>query len=262
MRFLRRLVPAAVLAAVTAATLTGSVPVAAMGSAVHVTDIPRVGALYFPSGLGLTQRLDLPHHCSGSVVASPGHNLVLTAAHCVYDAGLGYQFAPGYHDGQFPYGLWTVRRVYVDPAWRAGHDPAHDWAFLAIAPLTVNGKVRNIQDLVGGYPLASAPPVGATVTVDGYVAGHNDEPITCTTVTYRTVGFPSMDCDGFANGTSGGPWLEGGQVVGVIGGLHQGGCTPSTSYSAPFGADTVADYARAVAGGAGDSPGFPGSDGC
>jgi hypothetical protein len=31
----------------------------------------------------------------------------------------------------------------------------------------------------------------------------------------------------------------------VIGGLEQGGCTSTTSYTSPFGADTVHDFQRA-----------------
>ena len=61
-----------------------------------VPDFPpryRVGAVFSLSGA--------PHHyCSGSVVASPRKDLVITAAHCVHGgAGGGYRtglaFAPG-----------------------------------------------------------------------------------------------------------------------------------------------------------------------
>src|SRR5439155_3587094 len=142
---------------------------------------------------------------------------------------------------------------------KTSHDPKHDYALLVVAPRIIGGIAKNIEDVVGSYVLGSAPPAGSKVTVDGYVAGVRDRPITCTANTYRTSGYPSFDCDGFANGTSGGPWIRSGSVVGVIGGLHQGGCTPRTSYSSPFGADVRADLARAVAGGPGDVVGTPGS---
>lgn len=51
-------------------------------------------------------------------------------------------------------------------------------------------------------------------------------------------------------------------VVGVIGGLHQGGCFPWTSYSAPFDSATAAVFTRAATGGAADVLPVPGGDGC
>ncbi len=51
-------------------------------------------------------------------------------------------------------------------------------------------------------------------------------------------------------------------MVGVIGGLHQDGCEPWTSYGAPFGADKPPDLHR---GGQGErTPVLPGpeGDGC
>jgi V8-like Glu-specific endopeptidase len=204
--------------------------------------------VFVPAVLGLSQLLQLPHECSGSVVHSAGHDVVLTAAHCVTGPGLGYEFAPGYHDGVSPYGRWTVRRAYVNAAWQTSHDPQHDYAFLEVAP----SAGRNIEDVLGANRLGTAPQAGQSVTVDAYLAGVNDKPITCVTTVYYTEGYPSFDCDGFGDGTSGGPWLSGHTVVGVIGGRQQGGCTPSTSFSSAFGADVIHDWQRASAGGPSD----------
>ena len=244
------------------ALLVPSAPASAAPTAQPVPSIPRVGAVFVPYLPVLTEVFGLPHTCSASVVHSSGHNVVLTAAHCIVGSGIGYAFAPGYHDGVFPYGAWTVRRVYVNPAWKANHDPHVDYAFLVVGPHTIGGVAKNIEDVVGAYPLGAAPPPGSTVTVDGYVTGSHDRPLTCTSTTYRTSGYPSFDCRGFADGTSGGPWLRAGSVVGVIGGLNQGGCTPNTSYSSPFGAATAAVLARAAAGGVGDLVTPAGSSGC
>ena len=221
-----------------------------------------MGALFFPSLLGSSVLLGLPHECSASVVHSPDHDLVLTAAHCITGNGVGYDFVPGYHDGLAPYGIWSAQHVYVDPQWVQSRDPQHDYAFLEMSPAFWHGAVHHVEDVVGAYQLGTAPPAGTVVTVDGYVAGVRDRPITCRSAVYRTGGYPSFDCAGFANGTSGGPWLQGGVVVGVIGGLHQGGCTPSTSYTSAFGADAVADWQRAAAHGKPDFVPAAGSDGC
>jgi hypothetical protein len=122
---------------------------------------------------------------------------------------------------------------------------------------------QNVEDVTGPAPrLGAAPATGTRVTVDGYLAGSGGTPITCTAPAYRTRGYPSFDCGGFGDGVSGGPWLADGRLVGVTGGLHQGGCSPDTSYSAPFGADVAALFARAKAGGAGDVAPTPGGDGC
>ncbi|MGH3596972.1 MAG: serine protease, partial [Mycobacterium sp.] len=55
-------------------------------------------------------------------------------------------------------------------------------------------------------------------------------------------------------GTSGAPWISGSTVVGVIGGLHGGGCAENLSYSAPFDEHITELLARAEAGGPGDAP--------
>lgn len=248
---------------VAAVALAASTPAAgAEPQATTVVSIPRVGPLFFPSVLGSSVRLGLPHECSASVVHSPNHDLVLTAAHCIAGNGLGYDFVPGYHDGIAPFGIWSARHVYVDAAWIRSKDPQHDYAFLEIAPTLWHGAVRRVEDVVGAYTLGIAPAAAMRVTVDGYVAGVNDRPITCSAAVRYTGGFPTFDCGGFANGTSGGPWLRGSVVVGAIGGLHQGGCTPDTSYTSAFGSDTVADWQRAASHGRPDFVPVAGSDGC
>lgn len=246
---------AVLLGASAPAPVAGAAPAPA---AQTVTSIPSVGPLFFPSVLGLGPRLRLPHYCSASVVHSPGHDLVLTAAHCVYGTGAGIEFAPGYHDGISPFGVWRVERAYLDAAWVHGQDPQHDYAVLVVAPVAGH----EVEDGIGAATLGPAPPAGTAVTVEGYVAGSGGRPITCTAPVYDTDGYPSFDCAGYADGVSGGPWLAGGHVVGVIGGLHQGGCTPTTSYSSAFGPATAALLARAEAHGRGDVAPIPGRDGC
>lgn len=258
MPVLRIMIAVGILVAGGSASVRPAGAATAVPTAHQVTSIPTVGPLFFPSILGLAPRLGLPHYCSASVVHSAGRNLVLTAAHCVYGTGLGIEFAPGDHDGVSPHGVWVVRRVYLDAAWVARRDPHRDFALLQMAP---HGTTR-IETVTGASVLGAAPAPGSTVTVDGYVAGSGGRPITCTTAAYLTAGYPSFDCAGFADGVSGGPWLSGDHVVGVIGGLHQGGCTPSTSYSSPFGAAIAALLVRAQAGGRGDVAPIPGGDGC
>lgn len=237
------------LLAVLAATATLVAVPAGTAEATAPAD-PAAGALFF---------LRSVHYCSGSVVHSSGHDLVLTAAHCVLDGtGLGIGFAPGYHDGVAPDGIWTVTRVYVDDAWRLHRDPRHDVAILRVAPK----DGRNVEDVAGAHVLGTAPAAGIDVTATGYIAGRGGSPVTCSAPVYYTDGFPSFDCAGFAGGVSGGPWIADGRLVGETGGLHQGGCSSSTSYSPAFGPAVAALLARAETGGRGDLVPPAGPSGC
>jgi hypothetical protein len=68
--------------------------------------------------------------------ASPGHDLLITAAHCIHGGkGGGYRqdivFIPGYLDGQAPSGIWTPAQLIVPPPWPSrGRKPSsrgHAW---------------------------------------------------------------------------------------------------------------------------------------
>lgn len=206
------------------------------------------------------------HSCTAAVVSSSGGDVIVTAAHCVVGTGAGLVFAPGYRHGAAPYGTWDVRAAFVDPAWLTSQDPDDDVAFLVVAPSASNPNREPVQAAVGGFALGQAPAAGAAVQVTGYVVAA-DDPIACGAVVYPTAGYPSFDCDGFAGGTSGGPWVATGAngadvLAGVIGGPHQGGCVESTSYSSPFTTGTAALLVRAESGGAADTLPSPGGDGC
>src|SRR5579872_417661 len=84
-----------------------------LGVPVVFKGTPAVGALFSESDGKLVR-----HFCTASVVASPAKNLLITAAHCVQGRSLSHiAFAPGYHDGKFPHGIWIIRSVYVNSAW-------------------------------------------------------------------------------------------------------------------------------------------------
>ncbi|WP_330179426.1 trypsin-like peptidase domain-containing protein [Nocardia sp. NBC_01503] len=216
-------------------------------AAYEVETVPSAGALFYPSADGVAPRLGGPHFCSASVVASPGHDLVATAAHCVLGPGALIEFAPLLHDAALPAGVWTVTAMYVDPAWRESFDHGHDLALLRVAPR--DGK--KIEEVVPGLPLGT-PRAGAPVTVSGYPLGGRGRPLTCTAPLEITAGGSAIHCGGFGEGTSGGPWVQNGRLVGVIGGPEQGGCTPGVEYSSTFGAAAEALLARASAGAEGD----------
>ncbi|GAA2791883.1 hypothetical protein GCM10010441_16420 [Kitasatospora paracochleata] len=200
----------------------------------------RVGALF-------KGRLDGPRMCTASVVASPGHNLLVTAAHCVHTAERGTEdglvFAPGYRDRQAPYGSWPVTSVVVDPRWADDEDPDYDVAFLTVGE--VGG--RRIEDAVGANRLATGLGFGLEVTVTGY-PNESAEPVSCLArTTSLSPTQERFDCAGYTDGTSGSPWVTGGdRLVGVIGGHEEGGLTPDTSYSITFDDRVAAVYREAT----------------
>jgi V8-like Glu-specific endopeptidase len=206
----------------------------------------RVGAL-FTSGSGGN------HFCTASVVASPGRDLLITAAHCLSGGnGTGYRsdivFVPDYRNGQAPLGIWTPKRLMVASGWLDSADPDLDVGFVVLEPH--DGK--NIQDILGANQLAVDSGYHNPVRVTGY-PDSGDAPVTCHNVT--TEHSPSQlqfDCDGYTGGTSGSPWVTGfdaqtrtGTIVGVLGGFQQGGDTPAISYSAYLGTAIQHLYAEA-----------------
>ncbi len=211
--------------------------------------LPQVGALFQGSWQ------NEPHFCSASVVDSPSGDLIATAAHCLSGDAKDLEFVPMYHDGQAPYGAWDVTGAYVSQRWMLDQDPQADFAFLTVRPQDVGGKERTLQSVVGGDPLVvgSKPPRWTVVV--GYPAGTGGQPVICLNQAVARRGYPSFRCGGFADGTSGGPWLADydsqtgrGDLYGVTGGRHQGGCVSWVSYSSSFDADTMAVYQRAATG--------------
>jgi V8-like Glu-specific endopeptidase len=206
------------------------------------------------------------HFCTASVVDSSAGDVILTAAHCLRGTGAGLVFVPEYRDGKEPLGAWTVTAAYGAPAWIRSGDTDDDFAFLTVAPRTIHGHLTQIQSVTGGHELGFAPAPGKKVTVPAYAAGSDDRPFYCGATVYYDGAFPAFKCHSYPGGTSGAPWLldtpVGETVSGVIGGLHQGGCTVLTSYTSPFGSDAWSAYDRAEKGTDPDT--FPpaGSDGC
>lgn len=228
------LVAAACLAAPLAATAAPA-QASALPGARSFNGQSTVGAL-FPSG---TSRA---HSCVGTVILSPTRNLVVTAAHCIAGYGTNMVFVPGYAAGRMPHGSWRVRRAHVDDAWRLHHDARHDVAVLEMSPQAGTG--RNIQNVTGGVALGVQPRWNALTTVPAYRSGRNDLPVRCTTRVGYASGYPEFACRGYPNGVSGSPFIVGRTITGVIGGLHQGGCTPSVSFSSPFTARMVNHLVR------------------
>lgn len=224
---------------------------AAAGHSTPFKGTPAVGALFVKTNGHLGR-----HFCTASVVHSPRENLVITAAHCMVGRSLrpaGHiVFAPGYHSGKFPHGLWQVHAKFVDKRWASDRDPNDDVAFLV-----VGRPGRRIEKFTGTEVLGTGHQLPAQVQVIGYPDATR-RPITCagpaSSYDHGQLRQLEFDCDGYTDGTSGGPFLADinaktgdGSVIGVIGGYQQGGNTPSISYSSKFLANVRALYKIAAA---------------
>lgn len=190
------------------------------------------------------------HFCTASVVASVHEDVLVTAAHCVSGRSpTSVVFAPAYHQGHFPFGVWHISDVFVDHAWSTSTNPNHDFAFLVT---TRSPSGAPLQSVTGGERLGISEPAIATVDVIGYPDRQNS-PITCTNHTTRfTSNQLRFDCGGYTNGTSGGPFLTEisqstrlGTLIGVVGGYEQGGDTSSVSYAARLLAPAATLYQTA-----------------
>jgi hypothetical protein len=192
------------------------------------------------------------HFCTASVVQSAHGDLAVTAAHCMTGVQGQVVFVPGYANGKKPYGAWRVTAVYTDQAWKSAKDPDDDVAFLRLSDASGGAPV---EDITGAERLGTDWQEPALVQVIGDPDGA-DQPIACTN--WAKTFSPTQlefDCDGYTDGTSGGPFLADlsaasgqGTVIGVIGGYEQGGDTPQVSYAAAFGTAVAALYHSAEAG--------------
>ncbi len=247
-----------VLAATPWAQAAAADTAAPSGTTVHFSGRAEVGALFDAADY---TGADAAHFCTGSVIASPRGDLVLTAAHCVYNATQhtyihsAITFAPGYD--QSPRadlgGVWDVAQVDVAPGYLADGDTESDYAILVIAP---HGR-REIQQYTGA--LLPAPALlPEPVEVVGYNNlewdAQGNSPIECGATAFEETDdgqpYARFNCPNYQDGTSGGPWIVRGTnfVVGVIGGYEQGGDSPDWSYSALFGPAMLKFYAATALG--------------
>ncbi|MDN3354013.1 hypothetical protein [Actinomadura sp. DC4] len=220
--------------------LSDEVPDVGIPAARGVPGSKVIGALFFDNGSG-------GHYCTASVIRTPKRNMLLTAAHCLYNPDThawhrNIVFVPRYSAGHRPYGTWPIWLMVADRRWLQSGDPDMDVAFAAVQ--LIHG--RRIADVVGANQLMINPGYTRRVVVAGYPAKENypaDRPIGCAGSTAKQSRSQlRFDCHGFYGGTSGSPWLsdydnrtQAGHVVGVIGGYQEGGSEEWRSYSPLFG---------------------------
>ncbi|MGW4644772.1 caspase, EACC1-associated type [Sphaerisporangium sp. NPDC004334] len=234
----------------------------------------KAGEVRFPKTLGkVFFRVGAERHwCSATSVQSKYRNMVLTAAHCVYDPATGrtregWAFIPGSYQGKKPYGLYVGKAASVDTRFLRSGDQAHDVAFVAV----YNGTTgERLGDTVGAQGLAWNLDGDSSAYAFGYPAGaHPDGDRGYTGVTPKwcaatiraassSGGNPGGDvlsCP-FTPGADGGPLLiryDNGKGLGYVAGVVAGYADADGNrrfdrvYSPRFGDDVHEAYVRAAA---------------
>ncbi len=180
--------------------------------------------------------------CSASVIR-PG--LVLTAAHCVHDFGLGATgfadqvfFQPARHNGEVPYGTWTSQAIIIPGVYFNGTDECvvpgiiceNDVAIVVMNSEVNDGVEEEVGNVVGRYGLyqndRGYTPLGSP---DGEMAAHLTQ-ISYPQANYTGVRMiqaesvaiqdaalvfgPGLDANqvvmgnNMTGGSSGGPWIH------------------------------------------------------
>ena len=202
-------------------------------------------------------------YCSGTAISG---NVMVTAAHCVYDLGAHsffnyWAFTPAYKNGSAPYGTFTANTCWVLNSWIA--QPYYSFAAVpydvAVCTMGTNAAGQTLNAAVGymgrswnygyvlnlfvmGYPWQDTS--GNTLAGAGYYLR------TCTAETniYAT-DVLRAGC-GWGPGISGGPWVKGyqqnivaGSVDSVVSGYVSG--VPNL-YGARFTSNNIVPLCNAA----------------
>ncbi len=181
--------------------------------------------------------------CSGTALSTPSRSIVLTAGHCVVEAGSEgrrISFVPAYDHGSRPFGTFEAESVYVMRQWRRKENPDYDVAALRVKP----NKLGKLGNVVGGRGYATSKSRLAAFQIFGYPAARagGEELRSCRAhglgldrLIGRFAGPPTMpaSCD-MAAGSSGGGWLFDGEFIsGVTSYSYRG--RPTQLFSPYFG---------------------------
>lgn len=200
---------------------------AAPASSTPTSAIPPVGKLFYKA----TQ-----YGCTGTVLNTPKHNIVLTAKHCTtwpLKLGLSH-FIPGYDQNARnpePYGRWQIKGAYDGPG---------DLEVLVME----KNHGKNIQDVVGGQDYQIGAPIRGRVSIIGYPNAGHGRPYDCEAdaTVHAWHGHPDewqTDCGkNFGTGVSGSAYMlnydrgsHRGTVVAALGGDHEGSAGPGGELS-------------------------------
>jgi hypothetical protein len=209
--------------------------------------------------------------CSGTVVDAANRATVITAGHCVHDAGTwstNFAFAPGYRNlggvGNAPYGVWPASDEAAPQPWVDSENFKFD---VGAAVLAEDGSGRTLENVVGARPIAFNQPTSQSFRSHGYpvqpTAEHrfdgtrlwacdSNPPVLDNPSSTNGPATMGIGCD-MTGGASGGGWVSGGALNGLNSYRYEN--QPNLMYGPYFGATVKALYDFAAA----RSAGAPGS---
>ncbi|MEA2348365.1 MAG: hypothetical protein QOG62_2152 [Thermoleophilaceae bacterium] len=164
------------------------------------------------------------YECSGTVVQSANHSVVITAGHCLNFNG---QFAdklifiPGFRNGKQPYGQWVFDRLLVPGGYPPTASPAIDYGAATMAPQVDTDMA--VEDAVGARKIRTDTKRRQTYRALGYPhnKGKGERLWSCRSKPLVEINGPDkyppvgIGCD-MSFGASGGGWIgDSGAVVSV-----------------------------------------------
>ncbi|MGI8461887.1 MAG: trypsin-like serine peptidase [Solirubrobacterales bacterium] len=194
-----------------------------------------------------------PYECSATSVDAPNRNLIFSAGHCVAEPGGSIAskivFIPSYEEQNRPFGTWVFERIVVLKAWKRNSNFNFDYSAVEVSPQ--NGV--NLEDAVGGAPLALNLPVEQTYTSVGYPSNIEEGQIMWNCVGPFAGRDPrpipngplpiAMGCD-MGPGASGGGWFVNGALNSVTSFGYKD--IPDVGYGPYFGGKTGLVYNKAA----------------
>src|SRR5262245_5769761 len=142
----------------------------ARASSMRVADAAEVGTRTNGKILGVDPR-EGPYTCSGTAIDTPSRSIVLTAGHCVLEAGSEGRdivFVPAFDHGARPFGTYRAESVYAMPQWRHGENPDFDVAALRVGP----SRFGLLADVVGARGFATGRSRLSAFQIFGYPGAH------------------------------------------------------------------------------------------
>lgn len=167
---------------------------------------PTVGKVFFTRG-------GLNYVCSGSMIPSSWHNIVLTAGHCTNMAkswDSKFTFVPYYRNGRAPYGSYPAKKMWTTSQWY-NHSNNLDYAFQydisMVATYTYKGHYPG--SYTGWNAIAFSKGTKYKVAAFGYPAEspYSGEYQRYWRATTKKFHYGLYMKSGLTGGSSGGPWL-------------------------------------------------------
>ncbi|MFF7635174.1 hypothetical protein ACFZB9_18765 [Kitasatospora sp. NPDC008050] len=191
--------------------------------------------------------------CDGVAVQSHNKSVVLTKGSCtdLIDSSItSWVFAPGYHDGCAPFGLWMATQLFALPEWHRDVDENYDVGAATVVSIPPG---RALVDTVGGQGVAFNQVIHPHPNV--YLFGYwSQKPEALYYCSGRSVDDPNtppaphlpqaLYCPGAVGKVWGSPWFLGFDEetgVGIVNSIGIGNFDKLDYQLAPYFGDRIQD---------------------